>query len=68
MTQAHKIIHENIVYLPYMLNLADCDYSKDRTILISEQDFVVYSDHEPTYTKEELLQLNVSDLIIQPVK
>lgn len=62
----HRIVHENIVYLPYNVDLSQSDYTRDMTILVSNEDFIFNPDIEPTYTKDELKSLNVCDLIIEP--
>jgi hypothetical protein len=62
----HNIIHENIVYFKEDIDLSLCDFTRDTVTLISKQDFIVWDEHEPTYTSEEFRQLNVCDLIIQP--
>jgi hypothetical protein len=62
----HNIIHENIIYFDHMPDISLCDYTRDTVTLISKQDFIVWDEHEPTYTSEEFRQLNVCDLIIQP--
>jgi len=68
MIHNHNIIHENIIYFKEYIDLSQCDYTKDTVTLISKQDFIIWEEHEPTYTPEEIRQLNVCDLIIKPDK
>ena len=64
-----EIIHEEIVYLPievYSEQLLHWyDETKDDTIIISNTDFIMGpTDHELTYTMDDIKRLNVKDFII----
>lgn len=67
MKNTKYINHDYVVYLncdPLKI-MKRCDESKEKTILASTKDFIFFNEEvEPTYTEQELIDMNLYNCVI----